>query len=151
MQRILEASFVLNQNDHNLIPLININTLSPQPRLIEPIYLVEIQCPENAVGNVYSVLNKRRGNIISEERDLSSPLFNIKAYLPVAESFGFSTELRSKTSGQAFPQCIFDHWEIINSDPLEKGSKANEIVTAIRKRKGLPEEIPSLDKFLDKL
>ncbi len=125
--------------------------LTAQPRLMEPIYLVEIQCPENAVGGVYSVLNKRRGSIISEERSVGSPLYNIKAYLPVAESFGFSTELRSQTSGKAFPQCIFDHWEIINSDPLEPGSKANEIVKAIRKRKGLSEDVLSLDQYLDKL
>lgn len=38
-------------------------------------------------------------------------MFTIKAYLPVAESFGFNGELRALTSGQAFSQCVFDHWE----------------------------------------
>jgi elongation factor 2 len=41
-------------------------------------------------------------------------MFTVKAYLPVAESFGFNGELRSHTAGQAFPQCVFDHWETMN-------------------------------------
>lgn len=40
-----------------------------------------------------------------------TPIFNLKAYLPVIESFGFTSTLRAATSGQAFPQCVFDHWE----------------------------------------
>ena len=38
----------------------------------------------------------------------------MKAYLPVAESFGFTAYLREKTSGQAFPNCVFDHWEKVS-------------------------------------
>ena len=41
-------------------------------------------------------------------------MFTVKAYLPVAESFGFNGELRSHTAGQAFPQSVFDHWEVMN-------------------------------------
>jgi len=67
------------------------------------------------------------------------------------ESFGFTADLRASTSGQAFPQCVFDHWQTLNGDPYEKGSKAEEIVMKTRKRKGLPDEIPPLDRFLDKL
>ncbi|KAJ0799047.1 putative EF-G domain III/V protein [Helianthus annuus] len=49
-------------------------------------------------------------------------LYNIKAYLPVVESFGFSGRaLRASTSGQAFPQCVFDHWGMMSFDPLEVG------------------------------
>lgn len=43
----------------------------------------------------------------------------LKAYLPVAESFGFSNDLREATRGQAFPQLVFDHWEELKGDPLE--------------------------------
>jgi len=75
----------------------------------------------------------------------------IKAYLPVMESFGFTADLRSHTSGQAFPQCVFDHWQVLAGDPLEDNSKTNAIVLAIRKRKGLGEGVPPLDRFLDKL
>jgi elongation factor 2 len=121
------------------------------PGLQEPIYLVEIQCPENAIGGIYSCLNKRRGQVFSEEQRPGTPMFTVKAYLPVSESFGFNGELRSHTAGQAFPQCVFDHWEIMNGSPLDKGSNIEKIVHQIRTRKGLKMEIPSLDTYYDKL
>jgi len=125
--------------------------LTAQPRLMEPMYIVEIQCPQTVVGGIYAVMNRRRGQIIEEMQRLGTPLMIIKAYLPVMESFGFTADLRSNTSGQAFPQCVFDHWKVVQGDPLEPGSKALEMVLATRKRKGLNDEIPPLDRFLDKL
>ena len=125
--------------------------LTAEPRLMEPIYLVEIQCPETAIGGIHATLNKRRGHVISEEQRPGTPLYNVKAYLPVMESFGFTADLRSNTGGQAFPQCVFDHWQIIPGDPLQENSKPGTICTATRKRKGLGIEVPTLDKFLDKL
>jgi len=125
--------------------------LTAKPRLQEPVYLVEIQCPETAMGGIYSVLNRKRGQVFEEVNRPGTPIYNVKAYLPVMESFGFSAELRAQTSGQAFPQCVFDHWAIFQGDPLEKGSKLEEIVTGIRKRKGLKPEIPGLDNYIDKL
>jgi len=125
--------------------------LTAQPCLMEPVFLVEIQCPETAVGGIYGVLNRRRGMVFTEERKMGTPLYLIKAYLPVMESFGFTADLRSKTSGQAFPQCVFDHWQALQSSPLEVGSKTNQLVLQIRKRKGLVHEIPPLDRYLDKL
>jgi elongation factor 2 len=125
--------------------------LTAQPRLLEPVYLVEIQTPENAMGGIYGVLTRRRGHVISEEQRPGTPLYNVKAYLPVLESFGFTADLRSHTSGQAFPQCVFDHWQILQGDPFDAASKANAAVMGVRKRKGLALEIPPLDKFMDKL
>ncbi|KAF0456990.1 elongation factor 2 [Gigaspora margarita] len=124
--------------------------LTANPGILEPVYLVEIQCPDQALGGVYNVLNKRRGNVILEEQRLGTPLYNVKAYLPVNESFGFTADLRSNTGGQAFPQTIFSHWQLMNGSPLEPG-KVSDIVKAIRKRKGLSEEIPTLDRYMDKL
>ncbi|OSX66895.1 hypothetical protein POSPLADRAFT_1175599 [Postia placenta MAD-698-R-SB12] len=121
------------------------------PGLQEPVYLVEIQCPENAIGGIYSVLNKRRGQVFSEEQRVGTPMFTVKAYLPVMESFGFNGELRSQTGGQAFPQSVMDHWELMNGSPLDKGSKLEELVRNIRVRKGLKPDIPSLDTYYDKL
>jgi elongation factor 2 len=121
------------------------------PRLMEPVYLVEIQCPERAVGGIYGVLNRRRGHVISEEQRPGTPLYNVKAYLPVMESFGFTADLRSNTSGQAFPQCVFDHWQIMQQDPFDPSSKAYQIIMAARKRKGLKEVLPDLNDYLDKL
>jgi len=125
--------------------------LTAAPRLQEPVYLVEIQCPESAIGGIYGVLNKRRGHIFEEAGVPGTPMYMVKAYLPVNESFGFTADLRSNTGGQAFPQCVFDHWQILNDDPMELTSKSGVIVTTTRKRKGLSEAIPALDKFLDKM
>jgi len=125
--------------------------LTAKPSIMEPVYLVEIQCPESAMGGIYSVLNRRRGHVFAEEQKVGTPMYMVKAYLPVMESFGFTADLRSHTSGQAFPQCVFDHWQSLTGDPLELGSKPNVIVLGIRKRKGINEEIPELDRFLDKL
>lgn len=121
------------------------------PGLQEPVYLVEIQCPENAIGGIYSVLNRRRGQVFSEEQRPGTPMFTVKAYLPVMESFGFNGDLRSQTAGQAFPQSVFDHWELMNGSPLDKGSKLEELVRGIRTRKGLKPDIPPLDYYYDKL
>ena len=64
---------------------------------------------------------------------------------------GFTADLRSNTGGQAFPQCVFDHWQILPGDPFDSATKPGVVVTETRKRKGLSEGIPALDKFLDKL
>ncbi|KAL0325783.1 UNVERIFIED_CONTAM: Elongation factor 2 [Sesamum radiatum] len=125
--------------------------LTAKPRLLEPVYLVEIQAPEQALGGIYSVLNQKRGHVFEEMQRPGTPLYNIKAYLPVIESFGFSSTLRAATSGQAFPQCVFDHWDMMSSDPLESGSQAATLVAEIRKRKGLKENITPLSEYEDKL
>merc|ERR1711994_840525 len=93
--------------------------LTAAPRLMEPVYQVEIQCPENAVGGIYGVLNRRRGHVFEEAQTPGTPMFVVKAYLPVNESFGFTADLRSNTGGQAFPQCVFDHWQVMQGDPMD--------------------------------
>merc|ERR1711931_425815 len=121
------------------------------PSLMEPVYLVEIQCPEVAVGGIYSCLNRRRGHVFEENRIIGTPMFQVKAYLPVRESFGFTADLRSSTGGQAFPQCVFDHWQVMTSDALIETTDAGKVVIETRERKGLKREIPALDNYLDKL
>jgi elongation factor 2 len=125
--------------------------LTAKPRLMEPVYLVEIQCPGTAIGGIYGVLNRRRGQVIADEDRGMGPLKVVKAHLPVNESFGFTADLRSNTSGQAFPQCVFDHWQILHGDPFDPTSKAGQVVAVTRKRKNLAPEIPPLDRFFDKL
>jgi len=125
--------------------------LTAQPRFQEPIYLVDIATPNDVMNGIYQCFSQRRGVVFSEESVAGTPLLNVKAYLPVSESFGFTAHLRSLTSGQAFPQCVFDHWENINQDPLDVKSKAYQILMGIRKRKGLKQELPNLNDYLDKL
>jgi len=125
--------------------------LTAKPKLLEPVFLVDIQCPENAVGGIYGVLNKRRGHVFEEFQQPGTPLFQVKAYLPVNESFGFTSALRANTGGQAFPQCVFDHWQELPGDYEDPTSKPMQVVLGTRKRKGLKDEVPPLDKFYDKL
>jgi elongation factor 2 len=127
------------------------SALTAAPGLMEPVYLVEIQCPENAVGGIYGVLNKRRGHVFEEAQTPGTPMFVVKAYLPVNESFGFTADLRSNTGGQAFPQCVFDHWQVMPGDPLQENTKPYQICQDTKKRKGLKEALPDLANYLDKL
>ncbi|QKF94107.1 eukaryotic translation elongation factor 2 [Fadolivirus algeromassiliense] len=124
--------------------------LTAKPAIMEPMFLVEIQTPNTYTGTIYSCLNQKRGRVISEEPSVGN-LVVIKGYLPVMESFGFNGFIRENSSGQAFPTLSFDHWEIMNGDPLDPNTKAGQVVRAIRKRKGLKEEIPDLSEYLDKL
>mmetsp|Transcript_12119 Transcript_12119/g.17472 ORF Transcript_12119/g.17472 Transcript_12119/m.17472 type:complete len:864 (-) Transcript_12119:1266-3857(-) len=125
--------------------------LTGAPGLLEPVYLCNISVPQDAMGNVYGVLTRRRGHVFTEEQRPGTPQMTLLAYLPVLESFGFTADLRSNTGGKAFPQCSFDHWEQMSGNPYEAGNKCNETVLAVRKRKGLAEGVPEISRYLDKL
>jgi elongation factor 2 len=115
--------------------------LTAHPMLLEPIYKIVVSVPTRWMGECATILTRRRGKILASEQ--KGALTIIVGYIPVAESLGMTTEMRSKTSGNAFWQCGFSHWE----ETPEKVT--SEIVKQIRKRKGLPPEIPSPDKFID--
>ena len=102
------------------------------------------------MGGVYSSLNRKRGTVVEESNRPGTPMYNVKAFLPVAESFGFTSFLRQNTGGQAFPQMVFHHWETMNGDPWAD-EKVMAIVLDARKRKGIKEMIPPLSEFEDKL
>lgn len=121
------------------------------PGLLEPLYCVDITVPTNAVSGVYASLNARRGIVESTTERPGTPLAQVKAYLPVLESFGFTGFLRSNTAGQAFPQMIFSHWQLLNGDIMDEGSPANVAVHAARKRKGLKAGLPSFSDYYDKI
>jgi 116 kDa U5 small nuclear ribonucleoprotein component len=130
------------------------------PRLMEPVFKVEIQAPGDCVARIYNVLAKRRGHVTEDAPKPGSPLYVIHALLPVIESFGFETELRSYTQGQAFCQSVFDHWQVVPGDPLDKsiqlkllepapvGHLAREFMVKTRRRKGLSEDI-AVNRFFD--
>merc|ERR1711992_384398 len=125
--------------------------LTGTPTLQEPVFLVEITCPQEAMSGVYSCMNMRRGCVFEENPREGTPLIQVKAHLPVAESFGFVSALRQQTSGQAFPQCVFDHWDVMPGDCMSAGSKMQELALAVRKRKNIKVEMPALGDYLDKL
>merc|ERR1712048_1400031 len=126
--------------------------MTASPTLQEPVFLVEITCPQSAMSGVYNVMNMRRGCVFEENQREGTPLVQVKAHLPVAESFGFVSVLRQETAGQAFPQCVFDHWENLQMGAYDSpGTKLFELVQAVRKRKNLKTEVPPLGEYLDKL
>ncbi|CAD6506106.1 BgTH12-07036 [Blumeria graminis f. sp. triticale] len=123
------------------------------PRLCLAMYSCEIQASTEVLGRVYDVLTRRRGRVLSEALKEGTSYFTIQSLLPVAESFGFSDEIRKRTSGAASPQLIFQGYEILNEDPLwvpftdddledlgelaDKEIVAKRYMDTVRKRKGL--------------
>jgi len=125
--------------------------MTASPCLQEPVFLVDITAPTEAQGGIYNCMNQRRGVVFSEEQREGTNLMQMRAHLPVAESFGFTSALRQATSGQAFPQCVFSHWESMPGDALSDGSKLNQTILQIRKRKNAKPEIPPVTDYHDKL
>ncbi|KAI6652468.1 Elongation factor-like GTPase 1 [Oopsacas minuta] len=128
--------------------------LASQPvRLMLAMFSCSIQCSNDVLGSVMAVINRRGGKCFDQSVQVGTNLFSIETYIPVAESLGFSDEIRKKTSGLAIPQLVFSHWEVLNDDPfwiptteeelLHFGEKADseniakKYVDSIRRRKGL--------------
>jgi elongation factor 2 len=122
-----------------------------KPAIVEPFYLVDIQVHENVVGAVYSLLTRKRGVVINEEQREGTPMKMIQAHLPVNESFGFNEDLRGATQGQAFPQMVFDHWEIMAGDPFDPSERAGEVVRGVRIRKGMAAVVQPAEYYVDQL
>jgi Elongation factor G C-terminus len=87
------------------------------PRLMEPVYYVEVQAPADCISAVYTVLARRRGHVTQDIPKAGSPLYTVKALIPVIDANGFETDLRTATQGQAFCQQVFDHWAIVPGTP----------------------------------
>ncbi len=115
--------------------------LTADPILLEPIYKIIVSVASELSGECSRILAMRRGKVtLFEQKGL---LNIITAYIPVSETFDFSKELRSATSGRAFWQTFFDHWE-------KMPQKLNmQVVAVLRQRKGLSPEIPNAEKFME--
>eukprot|EP00002_Diphylleia_rotans_P024681 TRINITY_DN4880_c0_g1_i1.p1 TRINITY_DN4880_c0_g1~~TRINITY_DN4880_c0_g1_i1.p1 ORF type:complete len:976 (+),score=217.16 TRINITY_DN4880_c0_g1_i1:58-2985(+) len=134
--------------------------LMATPRLMEPVYYVEILTPADCITAIYNVLSRRRGHVTNESPKPGTPLDTVKALIPVIDSFGFETDLRVHTQGQAFCVSVFDHWAIVPGDPLDRNIElrplepspapalAREFMVKTRRRKGLSEDV-SINKFFD--
>ncbi|PWA91882.1 hypothetical protein CTI12_AA058850 [Artemisia annua] len=134
--------------------------LMATPRFMEPVYYVEIQTPADCLSAIFTVLSQRRGHITGDVPQPGTPACVVKAFLPVIESFGFETDLRYHTQGQAFALSVFDHWAIVPGDPLDKEIVlrplepapiqylAREFMVKTRRRKGMSEDV-SISKFFD--
>ncbi|KAI1317470.1 Cytoplasmic GTPase/eEF2-like protein (ribosomal biogenesis) [Mortierella claussenii] len=123
------------------------------PRLMLAMYSCDIQTTAEVLGKVYAVIARRKGKILHEEMKEGTPFFSIQALLPVVESFGFSDDIRKRTSGAASPQLIFSHFEVLDMDPFwvpntieeledlgekaDRDNVAKKYMDVVRKRKGL--------------
>jgi elongation factor 2 len=115
--------------------------LTARPVLIEPIYKIGVSVPHQFVGDVTGLITRKRGRVTSSEQ--KGPITNVQGFMPVSETFGLSADMRGATSGHAFWQTQFDHWEKVPE------SISMEVIAGIRKRRGLPEEIPKANKYID--
>ncbi len=88
------------------------------PVLLEPIMKVEVTTPEEYMGDVIGDINSRRGRIEGMENINGSQL--VKGYVPLAEMFGYATDLRSKTQGRGAYSMFFDKYEPVPKSVQEK-------------------------------
>ena len=88
-----------------------------QPALLEPYMKVEVIVPEDYMGDVIGDLNSRRGRI--EGMEARNGAQSIRAFVPLAEMFGYATDLRSKTQGRGNYSMEFDHYEDVPKNIAE--------------------------------
>jgi len=92
--------------------------MQAKPVLLEPIYDVEVRVPEEFLGDVMGDLSSRRGKILGI--DAEGPFQVIRAKVPLAELYKYSTALRSLTQGRGIHRCSFSHYEEVPSEIAEK-------------------------------
>jgi len=134
--------------------------LLANPRLMEPVYAVSVTCLDSHTDEVYNTLGRRRGHVLSDEPVAGTPLHRLNGLIPVVDSFGFETDLRIKSKGGAMVSLLFDNWNIVPGDPLDKSivlrplqvatpqATARDFVLKTRKRKGLSEDV-SVGTYLE--
>jgi len=88
------------------------------PAILEPIMRVEVTTPEEYLGDVIGDLNGRRGQVLGMEARGNAQV--ITAHVPLAEMFGYATDLRSKTQGRASFVMFFDHYAEVPKQVQEK-------------------------------
>eukprot|EP01059_Diplonema_ambulator_P008304 TRINITY_DN17898_c0_g2_i3.p2 TRINITY_DN17898_c0_g2~~TRINITY_DN17898_c0_g2_i3.p2 ORF type:complete len:285 (+),score=74.16 TRINITY_DN17898_c0_g2_i3:972-1826(+) len=165
--RLMEAAMAeeaVHKGSGQVIPtarrVVYSSFLLANPRLMEPVYSVEIVCPVDCLGAVFTIMARRRGNVESDFGKPGTPLHIVKGYVPIMDSFGLETDIRTHTQGQAFIQSVFDHWSIVPGDPLDKdivlrplepsqpAHLARDYMVKTRRRKGMPENV-SINKYFD--
>ncbi|KAG7840120.1 hypothetical protein KL942_002919 [Ogataea angusta] len=130
------------------------------PRLLEPVYEIEILCFSSVLPALNKLLDRRRGKITNEAPVEGTPLYKVYGFVPVIESVGLETDIRMYSRGQAMSQLVFSHWSVVPGDPLDEDcfipvlkpapvqSLSRDFTMKTRKMKGLDDE-PSLKKYVD--
>lgn len=130
------------------------------PRILEPIYAFYILCSAAAVELLHRIVDTRRAAILSDKPIAGTPLYLVEGKIPVIESFGFEIDIRNATHGEASVSLLFDRWDVVPGDPLDRSltvrslqaaplqGLARDFMVKTRKRKGLSPE-PTLSRFVD--
>ncbi|KAK9448518.1 P-loop containing nucleoside triphosphate hydrolase protein [Limtongia smithiae] len=126
--------------------------MTGSPRLMEPLYNVYVTGQAEIVPVLYKVLERRRGYVLRDSPIPGTQLVLVEGSIPVIDSFGFETDLRVATQGQALCSLVFEKWQTVPGDPLDREmvvaplqsasgqALARDFVLKTRRRKGLSEE-----------
>ncbi len=95
-----------------------------QPAILEPMMLVTITVPEENLGDVMGHVTARRGRVDGMEAHGNSQI--VRAYVPLAEMFGYATVLRSASQGRGTFMMVFDHYEDVPKSVQEEIIKKNK-------------------------
>jgi len=115
--------------------------LRAKPVIFEPIQKIRIDAPKDVIGKAAREVDKRRGTI--EDMPIDGNTASVVGKMPVAESFGFSNDIRAATQGRAI-------WNTENAGYVHlPPSLFNKVTSEIRERKGLKAEIPGEDHYTD--
>ena len=110
--------------------------------ILEPILAIEARVPTDLVGNIATVLSGRRGKVLDMMQ--KGALSIVTGEIPASETFTLSEAMRGQTAGKAMWNTHFKTWAEIPK------SKLSEMISEIRKRKGLAPDPPTADEFIDK-
>jgi elongation factor 2 len=118
---------------------LNMSFLTAKSGIYEPILTTDIKTPTDTQGSVIKVLTTHRGQIITIEAEEDNVV--VRGILPTAETIGIADEFRSATAGRSF-----FGYEFKGFDPLPT-SMQEEMILEIRKRKKMPEQMPSMSSW----
>lgn len=117
-------------------------TLMAQTALLEPVLGIEVRIPQDLVGNVASVLSGKRGKVLDMQQ--KGVVSIVIGEVPASETFDLSQILRGQTAGKAMWNTHFKAWSEVPK------SLQTQVITDLRKRKGLAPDPPSINEFIDK-
>jgi elongation factor 2 len=115
--------------------------LSANPTLLEPVLGIEVKAPAELIGAITGVITSKRGKLVNIEQ--KEVVTVIEGEIPAAETFDLSEVMRGATAGKAVWNTHFKLWQPVPANMLM------QLVTTIRKRKGLPPEPPKAQDFID--
>ncbi|KAJ1327592.1 U5 small nuclear ribonucleoprotein component [Microdochium nivale] len=134
--------------------------LMASPRLMEPLFACSMIGTQDALSTIYNTIGRRRGHVLSDGPIAGTPLYRVEGLIPVIDSFGYETEFRIQTQGMGTISLVFDKWQKVPGDPLDRDvvlrplqaadaqATARDFVLKTRRRKGLSEDV-SVAKFLE--